>query len=127
MYVLFFVPWVFLCPNSVLQILPPPGVSLEAHFAQLAEVNPWSKFEERVSVGYLSAVVSTQSQPVLTQVRIHSTPFVSSGLTPCSWKTVNSTASMTLISKASSPWLVLNHDSGLNVRLSCSYIIRHGK
>lgn len=58
-----------LCPNDVLQILPPSGVSLEAHFAQLAELNPWSKFEERVAVGYLSAVVSTQSQPVLTQVR----------------------------------------------------------
>lgn len=71
MYVLFFVPWMFLCPNGgVLQVLPPPGVSLEAHFAQLAEVNPWSKFEERVAVGYLSAVVSTQAHPVLTQVRI---------------------------------------------------------
>lgn len=68
-----------LCTDGVLQILPPPDKSLEAHFAQLAELNPWSKFEERVVVGYLSAVASTQSQPVLTQVGIHLIPFAFSG------------------------------------------------
>lgn len=74
MFVTSLVP--LMCPRSdvVLQILPPPGVSLEAHFSRLAELNPWGKFEERVVMGYLSAVVSTQSQPVLTQVIIHLNP-----------------------------------------------------
>lgn len=49
-------------------IIPPAGASLEAHFDKLAEENPWSKFEETTVNGYLAAVLSQQTKPVLNQL-----------------------------------------------------------
>lgn len=58
------------CHLMYSQILPPPGVSLESHLDKLAMQNPWNKFEERMVLGYLTAVLSNQPGPVLAQVRL---------------------------------------------------------
>jgi hypothetical protein len=53
--------------EGLAELVPPSGVSLAAHFENLARENPWREAEERV-VNYLSAGFKSQPRPVLAQL-----------------------------------------------------------